>query len=265
MGRLDTEQSLLTAQSVRANSSSENSDCMNKSADSQAQGTHCDMSGALLAVKGISKSDPSNARVLLHPVDISILAGDRIVLSGPSGSGKSVFLRCLAQIEVPNSGEFYFKGKLINQGNIQRYRTQVNYVRQNPVLVEGSVNDNLRLALSLRLNQNMKFDEDLLRHYLSFFNKPESFLQQSSAVLSGGERQIVSFLRNLMLSPSVLLLDEPTAALDPDSVESFERLVNEWYQAEPERAYIWISHDPQQAERMAEKQWFMQAGHVEFE
>ena len=254
---------LAPSQSVRFNSSSEPSDFTNKGADSDAQSTHFDKSSALLAVQGLSKSDPSNAKVLLHSTDIIILAGDRIVLSGPSGSGKSVFLRCLAQIEVANSGKFYFKNKLIDQSNIQRYRTQVNYVRQNPVLLDGSVRDNLRLAFTLHLNQNMKFDEDLLHHYLSFFNKSESFLQQSSAILSGGERQIVSFLRNLMLSPSVLLLDEPTAALDPDSVESFERLVNEWRKADPERAYIWISHDPQQAERMAQKHWFMQEGHLE--
>ena len=216
----------------------------------------------LIQLEQLSKTDPVRGHVLVHPSDAFVNAGDRIVLSGSSGSGKSVFLRCLAQIEPLSTGRISFKGELIRPSNVRKYRTQVNYVRQNPILIDGTVLDNIRLGFGLELNQDKSFDENLLHHYLDYFNKPEGFIHQNGAVLSGGERQIVSFLRNLMLMPTVLLLDEPTAALDPDSVQGYERLIDDWLQADPQRAYIWISHDPQQAERMANLHWRLQAGHL---
>lgn len=220
------------------------------------------LSSTLIQIQQLSKTDPIRGHILVHPTDARINAGERIVLSGPSGSGKSVFLRCLAQIEPLSTGQIYFKNELIRSQNVQNYRTQVNYVRQTPILIDGTVMDNIRLGFSLELNQDKPFDKNLLCHYLHYFNKPEGFIHQNSAVLSGGERQIVSFLRNLMLMPTMLLLDEPTAALDPDSVLGFERLVDDWLQADQQRAYIWISHDPQQAERMASQRWHMQAGRL---
>lgn len=216
----------------------------------------------LLSAQQLSRINPLRQQELLKPVDIQVEQGARIVLSGHSGSGKSVLLRCLALIEPPSSGQIYFKQQLISTDNIRTYRSQVSYVRQNPVLIEGTVMDNIRLPFSLNLHQGKAFDDSLLAEYLSYFDKSLDFVQQPSSVLSGGERQITCFLRILMLSPSVLLLDEPTAALDPESVFGFEQLVSAWLQAQPERAYIWISHDPQQAERMATQHWQMYAGQL---
>ena len=216
----------------------------------------------LLSAQQLSKDDPLRQQQLLKPVDIQVAQGDRIVLSGHSGSGKSVFLRCLALIEPPTTGQIYFKQKLITSENIRSYRSQVAYVRQSPVLIDGTVLENIRLPFSLHLHRGKPFDEGLLQEYLAYFDKTLDFIQRPSSVLSGGEQQITCFLRILMLSPNILLLDEPTAALDPESVSGFEQLVSAWLQAQPERAYIWISHDSQQAERMAGKHWQMQAGQL---
>ena len=134
----------------------------------------------LIRIEQLSKNDPVRGHVLVHPSDAFVNAGDRIVLSGSSGSGKSVFLRCLAQIEPLSTGRISFKGELIRPSNVRKYRTQVNYVRQNPILIDGTVLDNIRLGFGLELNQDKSFDENLLHHYLDYFNKPEGFIHRRS-------------------------------------------------------------------------------------
>jgi len=92
-------------------------------------------------------------------------------------------------------------------------------------------------------------DEEFLHHQLRQLRKTPDFLERSHEVLSGGEAQIVAFLRVLFLDPDVLLLDEPTANLDPESAAAVEKVMRRWV-AGPNRAILWSSHDPAQAERM---------------
>ncbi len=79
-------------------------------------------------------------------------------------------------------------------------------------------------------------------NYLQLLHKPADFLQRSVSVISGGEAQIVAFLRALQLSPLVLLLDEPTASLDTATANCLETLVAAWQNEAPKRAYLWTSH-----------------------
>ena len=79
------------------------------------------------------------------------------------------------------------------------------------------------------------------------------FLERSTDQLSGGERQIVSCLRSLQLSPQVLLLDEPTASLDNTATKQLETLIAQWQHADPQKACIWTSHDPAQIERVTDR------------
>ena len=95
---------------------------------------------------------------------------------------------------------------------------------------------------------------------LEHAGKTPSFLGKNAADLSGGEAQVASLIRSLQLNPEVLLLDEPTAALDPTSSRDVEALINAWFAADNARAYIWVSHDLEQARRMSEIHLQMSAG-----
>jgi putative ABC transport system ATP-binding protein len=82
--------------------------------------------------------------------------------------------------------------------------------------------------------------------------------------LSGGERQIVAMLRALLVVPAVLLLDEPSAALDPQTTATLEQLVDTWHAEEPsKRAYVWVSHDTAQAQRVADRIIHLRDGTLE--
>lgn len=222
-------------------------------------------SATLLSAQALSRSEPISQAVLLHPSTCDIYEGDQIILKGPSGFGKSLFLRTLALLDAPSKGNIFYKGELITTQNTQVYRTKVTYVGQHPVLIEGSVLDNIRIPFSFKINRTKKFEEDLLLTYLDYFTKPQEFLYQHSSQLSGGEQQITCFLRVLMLAPPVLLLDEPTAALDSQSVLGFEALVRDYIKAQADRAFVWISHDEQQGVRMGRRHWRMLIRQLEVE
>ncbi|MDG6895550.1 hypothetical protein A6A20_07925 [Volucribacter amazonae] len=206
--------------------------------------------------------------MLLQSTNLHLQQGDRIGLHGLSGSGKSVLLRTLALLNCPSSGEIYWQGQPISKLSgkaVQQYRTQVAYVQQQANLVNGTVEDNLRLPYQLAAHSQQQADPQQWRQMLQHIERKEDFLRKDSENLSGGERQLVCLMRILQLAPQVLLLDEPTSALDPESTQQVEQLIRHWLQNNPQRAYIWISHSPEQLQRIASQQWKMQAGELSFE
>lgn len=197
-----------------------------------------------------------------HPCSHQIMAGDRILLDGVSGAGKSVFMRALAFLDQCQEGEIYFHQEKVNAKNVIYYRSQVAYVRQHPVMIAGSVEDNIRLAWQLKLHRDKEFNLHLLQNYLDILEKPSHFLQQDSRSLSGGEQQLCCLLRVLMLQPEVLLLDEPTSALDSRAVSQVELLLNQWFSQD--KAWLWISHDEEQKKRIAHQYWRIHDGQMTF-
>lgn len=221
----------------------------------------------LLVTKDLSYQ-ATNGAVLLQPTNIRINARDRIGIHGLSGSGKSVFLRTLALLNCPTSGDILWQGNSVAQLSgkaIQQYRTQVAYVQQQPTLITGTVTDNPRLPYQLSIHQNSQADPHKWHSMLAQIDRSDDFLQKNADELSGGERQLVCLMRILQLSPQLLLLDEPTAALDPESTQQVEQLIQHWLQQDQQHAYLWISHSPEQLERIACQQWQMHAGKLTIE
>ncbi|NOL50316.1 ABC transporter ATP-binding protein [Pelistega europaea] len=217
---------------------------------------------ALIEFKNLSRQDKDTGRIFFHPCSHYINTGDRILLNGVSGAGKSVFMRALALLDQSQQGEIYFESERVTAKNASYYRSQVAYVRQQAVVVSGTVEDNIRLPWILKQHQGKVFDKTLLAHYLDILAKPMSFLEQDSADLSGGEQQLCCLLRVLMLKPRVLLLDEPTSALDTQAVQRVETLLQGWF--DNDKAWVWISHDEEQKQRVAHKYWNIHDGEVEF-
>lgn len=208
--------------------------------------------------------DNRPAHDLLAPTDCAIGAGDRIALTGPSGSGKSVLMRALAWLDPIDAGRIEFEGSDVATLDPCVYRSQVAYVRQQAGLIDGSVEDNLRLPFGFPVHRNRTWNPDAIGEALAALGRqPDAFLAADSRDLSGGEAQIVALLRVLQLEPDVLLLDEPTSALDARTTAAAERLIDEWHaRGNGRRALLWISHQGDQAARVATRRWTMQTGHL---
>ena len=201
---------------------------------------------------------------LLRDISLSLRSGDRIGLVGPSGAGKTVLLRALARLDPVCEGELLWRGGAIHGARVPTYRAHVIYLHQRPAFVEGSVEDNLRLPFSLMQHRGKQFDRTRLANWLGSLDRDESFLAKNVQDLSGGEAQLAGLLRALQLDPQVLLLDEPTAAIDRHTATLFEQLVAAWLAERPsERAFMWVSHDSQQTERMGSTIVRIRGGQIE--
>lgn len=215
---------------------------------------------ALIQTRALTRVDERRQVALLQPTDFTLHAGDRVSITGSSGSGKSVFLRALALLDTPTSGQILWNGQPIANAQIPHYRSHISYLSQRPALLEGTVEDNLRFPFSLKTLRKRHFDRASVITLLEHAGKAPDFLAKHALDLSGGESQVVSLIRTLQLDPEVLLLDEPTAALDPASSRDVEALIDAWFAADNARAYVWVSHDLDQARRMSDIHLQMSAG-----
>jgi putative ABC transport system ATP-binding protein len=219
-----------------------------KQRDTQAGLAHY----SLLSVVSLSRQ--LQEQWIWQGISFNVFQSDRIAVVGPSGAGKSLLLRALAGLDPIQAGRIIFDGQPIEHQFMPRYRSQVIYLHQRPALIEGTVEENLQQVYRLAIHRNRTYDRNQILYYLKLLGRTADFLQRSSAVLSGGEAQIVAFLRALQLSPRILLLDEPTASLDVETAQRLESLVQAWQAENAQRAYLWTSHDPTQLQRITDRQ-----------
>jgi putative ABC transport system ATP-binding protein len=189
---------------------------------------------------------------LLHDISFSVHAGDRTALVGPSGSGKTLLLRSLAMLDPLDTGGIRWQGKTVRGNEIPKFRSRVIYLHQRPALIEGTVEDNLSEPFSFSAHRDKQFSRVQIVDLLESLGRGESFLAKQQRDLSGGEAQLTALLRAIQLSPNILLLDEPTAALDAEATKMVENLVEDWLkQRSEERATVWVTHDHLQARRVS--------------
>ena len=163
---------------------------------------------------------------------------------GPSGSGKSTLLRLCNRLEVPTSGRVSFRGDDIGGIDPLWLRRRVGMCFQRPTPFPGTVADNLRAA-------DPDAPEERLRETLARVALTGSWLDRDATALSGGEAQRMCLARTLMAQPQVLLLDEPTSAVDAEAAAVIERAVREL--AADGIPALWVTHDPAQVERAADR------------
>lgn len=217
----------------------------------------------LLSASSLGRRAPGAENWLLEGIDLELIPGDRVALLGSSGAGKSLLLRALALLDPIDAGEVRFQNRQVAAAEVPAFRSQVIYLHQRAPLGEGTVETVLRQPFQWRTHEQIAFDRDRVSGWLDEIGRGIDFLELDSSNLSVGESQIVALLRAMQLNPLALLLDEPTSALDPDSTRLVENLVTNWIdQAPAERAFIWITHDPPQAERVGRKVWRMHQGRM---
>lgn len=174
---------------------------------------------------------------ILTNINLTINSGDFITVSGPSGSGKSTLLKILASMITPTSGIFKYKNKPIDKDRITEYRKEVSYFFQQPTLFGETVMDNLSFPFDIR---NVPFDKDRVTKLLERFKLNESYLNKKIIDLSGGEKQRIAFVRNLIFEPDVLLLDEVTSALDDENKTIIQQFILNDLK---EKTIVWVTHD----------------------
>jgi putative ABC transport system ATP-binding protein len=173
------------------------------------------------------------AKNLFRDLSLKIMAGGFYLIRGPSGSGKSTFLRLINRLEEPLDGHLQFEGRRLTSYNPALLRRSILYIQQTPTSVDMTVRQNLLLAFSLKNNRNLTApDDEVLRTHLDKFLLNDIDMDAVAQTLSVGQLQRLCFIRGLLLSPKVLLLDEPASALDKESgqivEETAERLCREF-------------------------------------
>jgi tungstate transport system ATP-binding protein len=191
-----------------------------------------------------------NGRTVLAVDELEIYRGEIFSLVGPSGSGKSTLLRLLNFLEHPSQGDLRFAGQQIPLGQEAPLdlRRRVTTVFQRPMLLNRSVQDNVAFGLRLRGNRNAHLSVESALDEVGLAH----LAQQSARTLSGGEAQRVALARALVIKPEVLLLDEPTANLDPSNVSVIEEII---LRLNRERGVtiVLVTHHIFQARRLADR------------
>lgn len=188
---------------------------------------------------------------LFNDVSFSVKPGMFYLVRGPSGSGKSSLLRLLNRLEEPSDGQIYLRERPFSGIPAPELRRQILYIQQSPVVVDGSVRDNLLLPFAFRNNKRLALPEDSrLRHLLDEFSLDRIPLDKTAKTLSIGQQQRLCLIRGLLLAPSVVLLDEPTSALDQESSLIVERMA-ESLCMDQGKAVIMVSHKEFNPERVS--------------
>lgn len=177
--------------------------------------------------------------VLLSDISFSIDKGDKAVVFGPTGSGKSTILTTLMGARVPSSGTVFFDGTPVTADTIAAVRGRVAYIGQEPVLGAAQVRDALLLPFSFRANRHAHPDDTAIHDALDRVRLPHRILDSDTDIVSGGEKQRIAIARALLLDKHVFLADEITSALDEESTNVILELF-----LHSEYTVLAVSHHP---------------------
>lgn len=192
----------------------------------------------------------------------TICKGDVVVIIGPSGGGKSTFIRCLNLLEQPTAGKIYFEGEdITGKGfDVNRHRQKVGMVFQQFNLFNNlTVLENITISLTKVKKQSEEESEEkalkLLKR-VGLEDKANAYPSQ----LSGGQKQRIAIVRALAMAPEVMLFDEPTSALDPEMVGEVLDLMRDL--AKDGMTMVVVTHEMGFAREVADRVVFMSEGAI---
>ena len=215
------------------------------------------MNGLVYELSGVSKQ--YDGRCVLRVSELQVRQGEILALVGPSGAGKSTLLRLLNFLEPPSQGEIRFLGQSFD-GELSaplELRRRVTTVFQRPILLNRSVQANVAYGLRLR---GQRDTAHLVAEALEQVGLTD-LARARAWTLSGGEAQRVALARSIVLKPQVLLLDEPTANLDPYNVGLIEDIVSR-LNAERGVTVVLVTHNIFQARRLADRVGLLLGGEI---
>ena len=239
----------------------------------------------MIEVKNLYKTFDGE-KMVLNGIDYNIKKGERIVVIGPSGGGKSTFLRCINLLEKPTSGEIWVDGKLITPADPKLHPYLVDkkllrqYEKSNSIQIDiarqrmGMVFQHFNLFPHMTVKKNITFApvklklqtpaeaeekaEALLRR-VGLSEKADAYPSQ----LSGGQKQRIAIIRALAMDPEIMLFDEPTSALDPEMVGEVLDVMKEL--ASENMTMVVVTHEMGFAREVADRVLFMSDGIIDEE
>lgn len=185
-------------------------------------------------------------RVLFENYDLTIAKGERVVLTGESGSGKTSLLHCLTGFTVPQSGEIRLNELPVTPEHIDAVRQIIGYLPQEVTLDLPKGKDLLLYPFAFRANRSKHPSLEQIEMLLSDLLLPKECMNQPIVELSGGQKQRLLFASIWLLDRPILLLDEPTSALDDTSTAAMISLIR----TRPHCTVVSVSHDRRWIEAM---------------
>lgn len=219
-----------------------------------------------------------SGRTILNIPHIYARQGEVLAIIGPNGAGKSTLLTTLACLEFPRRGAVFFEGRKVTRKNALTVRRQMSVVFQEPLLLDGTVLENIKIGLSLRghlkegyLKAKLKrwthTTNEEIYHKISFWLDRFGLTHLSNQMahtLSGGEAQRASLARAFVLEPKVLFLDEPFASLDAitrqDLISQLKTVLDE-----SGTTTILVTHDFREVEALAHRVIILDQGKIQAE
>ncbi len=198
-------------------------------------------------------------KIVVDAVNLQIREGEILALLGPNGSGKTTILKILAFIENPTVGEVKFQGKTVNFKNTEKERLESTLVFQKTTLFGTSVYNNIAYGLKIRKVPKETRDREVKKALEMV--KLEGFEKRNARKLSGGEQQRVAIARALVLKTKLLLLDEPTANLDPKNAGILEEVIDT-VNRENKTAIVMATHNMFQAKKLPHRIALMDEGRI---
>lgn len=215
----------------------------------------------ILKIENLKKSYESGLPVL-KDISFTLEKGEVVVIVGPSGCGKSTFLRCINMLESIDSGTVQFKDRIIDRSrrDIYEIRQKIGMVFQSyDLFPHKTIMGNILLAplkVQKRDKKELVQEAEQLLERVGLLDKKDAYPRQ----LSGGQKQRVAIVRALIMHPEILLLDEITAALDPEMVREVLQVVLEL--AKDGMTMVIVTHEMEFAKAVADRVLFMDQGVV---
>jgi tungstate transport system ATP-binding protein len=200
---------------------------------------------AKIEVKGLYKS--YGGAEILKDINLSAEPGEVLALIGPTGSGKTTLLRMIGLLEKPTIGEIVIDGldvTKLSEGKRLEIRRRMAMVFQKPVMFKMSVKENVSYGLRIRGEGKIDGRVEAAIEAVGL----SGYESRDANTLSGGEMQRIALARALVLEPELLLLDEPTANLDPKTAAAIDALISRF-----KGTVIMATHNMLQARRLADR------------
>ncbi len=220
--------------------------------------TNLDM--PLIETKNLKKS--FGKLEVLKGIDEKIYKGEVVSIIGPSGGGKSTFLRCLNLLETPTEGHVYFEGQELNPDStdLDKHRQKIGMVfQQFNVFPHLTVLENITITPMIEKKVSKKDAEKEAMELLKMVGL-ESKTNEYPKKLSGGQKQRLAIVRAMAMHPDVMLFDEPTSALDPEMVKGVLEVIQNL--AESGMTCVIVTHEMGFAKKISNRVLFIDGGIV---
>lgn len=179
-----------------------------------------------------------NDKIILNNFNLIVNAGEKILISGVSGKGKTTLLKLLLGFSTPNSGSILVDNLELNEQNINIIRNKIGYMPQSTPFLNVKVEKLIYTIFNYKENLKTKLDMSILIQTLNEFNLDSNILSKNINQLSGGEKQRLAFVIIILLDRKIWILDEITSSLDQDMKE---KVIN--YILNTNKTVILVSHD----------------------